>query len=163
MMNKSMILFGLAVVLCASWAWAEQSPAALDGSTPPSYVYVASSVVQIDSSDAFTSFTLTNTTPYWFNPQIYLIDLDGVIVRQFSPLLKGFGSWQKASSDLLTGDFQGSVWIISAQPIVASAFIYQYDAKAGSLTLLGNSTLERMTPDVASDIVQRVQEMTAGN
>ncbi len=157
MMKKWSILFGILVLLCVpvlSATSGGQSPAAPDASGSASYVYVAPNVLQINASQVFSSFTLTNTTPYWFNPQVYLVNLDGEVVRHFSPLLKGFGTWQEASSSLVKEDFQGSIWIVSAQPIVASSFIYQYDSATGALTLLGNDKLEQVTPEAADNALQ---------
>ena len=120
-------------------------------------VYVAPNVVQSRDFNIFTTFALTNTTPYWFNPRIYLINSDGEIVRQFAPLLKGYGTWQKSSVDLIPDDFQGSVWIISAQSIVASAMIHQVKADQ-SLSLLGTAGIEQMNRDVAEAMLQRVRQ-----
>ena len=156
MMTKCLILLGIAVLVCVPAAATGQSTAPSDTSTPPSYVYVAPNVLQFDAERVFTSFTLTNTTAFWFNPQVYLIDLDGVIVRRFSPLLKAFGSWQKPSTDLLDEDFQGSIWIVSSEPIAASVFMYQYSPKDGALTSLGSGKLEQVSAEVAAGVLKRV-------
>lgn len=157
MMKKWSILFGILVLSCIPVLAATsggQSTATPDTSSSASYVYVAPNVLQIGANQVFSSFTLTNTTPYWFNPQVYLVNLDGEVVRHFSPLLKGFGTWQEASTSLLKEDFQGSIWIVSAQPIAASSFIYQYDSKAGALALLGNDKLEQISPEAANNALQ---------
>jgi hypothetical protein len=107
------------------------------------YVYVAPNAVQAEELGIFTTITLTNTTKYWFNPRIYLIDPDGEIIIQLTPLLKSFGTWQKASVDIVTEDFRGSVWVVSPQPIVSASFIHQFSGD-GSLSLLGNTQLERI-------------------
>ena len=107
------------------------------------YVYVAPNAVQAEDLDIFTTITLTNTTSYWFNPRIYLIDPNGEIIRQLAPLMTSFGTWQKASIDIVEEDFRGSVWVVSPQPIVSSAFIHQL-RDDGSLSLLGNVKLERI-------------------
>jgi hypothetical protein len=121
----------------------------------PSNVYVASNVVQWEGANVFTTFTLTNTTSFWFNPRIYLINLDGEIVRQFAPLIKGFGSWQKPTTELIDEDFQGSVWIISPQPIVASAFIHQL-REDGTVSLVATNSLEKIDRDVADAVLERL-------
>jgi hypothetical protein len=121
----------------------------------PSNVYVGSNVVQVQDADVFTTFTLTNTTAFWFNPRVYLINLDGEIVRQFAPLIKGYGSWQKTSVDLISEDFQGSVWIISPQPIVAAAFIHQL-RQDGTVSLVATNGLERMDRDEADAAIQHL-------
>ncbi len=153
MKKKLPILVAVVVLLCSPALPAGQA-AEPQSSDSPSYVYVAPNVLEIDANKIFSSFTLTNTTPFWFNPRVYLVDLDGEIVRQFSPMLKGFGTWQKATIDLLETDFQGSIWILSPQPIVASAFIYQYEPKSGGLTLLGNGKLDQVAPEAAADALK---------
>lgn len=105
------------------------------------YVYVAPNAVQAQQLGIFTTVTLTNTTHYWFNPKICLIDPDGEIVKQLTPLLKSFGTWQKASVDIIDEDFRGSIWVIAPHPIVSAAFIHQL-GEDGGLSLLGNSKLE---------------------
>jgi hypothetical protein len=140
------------LILLAAPALAEDADARL--APEIGHVYVAPSVVQSRAHDIFTTLALTNTSVYWFNPRIYLIDFDGEIVRQFAPLLKGFGTWQKASVDFLAEDFQGSVWIVSPQPIVATAFIHQVKSD-GSVALLGNFGLERMEREAAEALRQR--------
>lgn len=112
------------------------------------YIYVAPNVIQSRAAAIFTTFALTNTSEYWFNPRIYLIDPDGEIVARFNPLLKGFGTLQKTTGDFLLEDFQGSVWIVSPQPIVASAFIHQSKLDH-SLALLGTAGLEKMEAQAA--------------
>jgi hypothetical protein len=115
----------------------------VSGQAGQNYVYVAPNAVQAQELGIFTTITLTNTTGYWFNPRIYLIDPNGGIIRQLTPLLKSFGTWQKASVDIIAEDFRGSVWIVSPQPIVSAAFIHQF-RDDGSLSLLGNSKLEQI-------------------
>jgi len=115
-----------------------------------SYVYVAPNAVQSSELGIFTTITLTNTTNYWFNPKIILIDPDGEIVSQLTPLLKSFGTWQKASVDIVAEDFRGSVWVVSPQPIVSASFIHQFNSD-GSLSLLGNSKLERINSAQAEE------------
>jgi hypothetical protein len=106
-----------------------------------SYIYVAPNAVQAQELGIFTTVTLTNTTDYWFNPKICLIDPNGEIVGQLTPLLKSFGTWQKASVDIVPQDFSGSIWVISPHPIVSAAFIHQFN-EDGGLSLLGNARLE---------------------
>jgi hypothetical protein len=157
MAKKLFILLGIMVLVCVPAVAAEsagQTPAAADNPDSSSHVYVASNVLQIDANQIFSSFTLTNTTPFWFNPHIYFVNTDGEIVRDFAPLLKGFATWQKPSTEFLSEDFQGSIWIVSPQPIVASAFIFQLDSKTGSLTLLGNNKLEQVAPEAADNALQ---------
>jgi hypothetical protein len=108
-----------------------------------SYVYVSPNAVQAQELGIFTTIALTNTTKYWFNATIYLIDPDGEIVTQLAPLLKSFGTWQKATVDIVAEDFRGSVWVISPQPVVSTSFIHQFNLD-GSLSLLGNSKLEEV-------------------
>jgi hypothetical protein len=120
------------------------------------YVYVAPNVIQARALNVFTTFALTNTTEYWFNPRICLVNPAGDIVYQFAPLLKGFGSWQKASIDLLLEDFAGSVWIVSSQPIVGLALIHQIN-EDGSLTLVGNAKFERIS-NTAAQALTKLQE-----
>jgi hypothetical protein len=107
------------------------------------YIYVAPNAVQAREFNIFTTITLTNTTDYWFNPRVYLIDPDGDIIWQLSPLLKSYGTWQKASTDIVPEDFRGSIWVVSPQPIVSSAFIHQMNG-TGLLSLLGTAKLERI-------------------
>lgn len=114
------------------------------------YVYVAPNAVQAKELGIFTTITLTNTTDYWFNPRIYFIDPNGEIVTQLTPLLKSFGTWQKASVDIVAEDFRGSVWVVSPQPIVSASFIHQFNGD-GSLSLLGNSKLERINSQHADE------------
>ena len=76
-----------------------------------------------------------------FNLNQYFIDPDGEMISQLTPLLKSFGTWQKASVDIVAEDFRGSIWVISPHPIVSAAFIHQFEVD-GSLSLLGNSKLE---------------------
>ncbi len=118
-------------------------------------VYVAPNVVQVRSLDIFTTFALTNATFYWFNPRIYFVNEDGEIVREVAPLLKGYATWQRTSLDLLDEDFHGSVWIVSPQPIVASAFLHQLQ-DGDKLLLLGNTELRRMDPEVARNALQQL-------
>jgi hypothetical protein len=152
MMMKRNFATGLTLLsLLALPAYAEDAEARLDSET--SYVYVAPNIVHARAHDIFTTLALTNTSIYWFNPRIYLIDADGEIVREFAPLLKGFGTWQKTSVDFLPEDFQGSAWIVSAQPIVATAFIHQLKAD-GSLVMLGSFALERMDREAAEALRQ---------
>ena len=113
------------------------------GEPKEQYIYVAPNAVQAKEFDIFTTITLTNTTDYWFNPRVYLIDPDGEIIWQLSPLLKSYGTWQKATTDIVTEDFRGSIWVVSPEPIVSSAFIHQISGK-GSLSLLGTAKLERI-------------------
>ena len=107
------------------------------------YVYVAPNAVQVEELGIFTTIALTNTTNYWFNPKIYLIDPDGDVVSQLTPLLKSFGTWQKATVDIVAEDFRGSVWVVSSHPIVSAAFIHQFNLDGG-LSLLGNTKLEEV-------------------
>jgi hypothetical protein len=116
------------------------------------YIYVAPNVIQARALNVFTTFALTNTTEYWFNPRICLVSPAGDIVHQFVPLLKGFGSWQKASVDLLVEDFIGSVWIVSSQPIVGLALIHQINEDE-SLTLVGNAEFERISNPAAEALI----------
>jgi len=129
--------------LIAGWLLVLLIPAGLfsGAKTTSKYVYVAPNAVQARELGIFTTITLTNTTNYWFNPTIYLIDPEGEIITQLAPLLKSFGTWQKASVDILEEDFRGSVWVISPQPIVSASFIHQFNPD-GSLSLLGNAKLE---------------------
>ncbi|MEJ2082952.1 MAG: hypothetical protein P8Y94_12470 [Acidobacteriota bacterium] len=157
MVKKLSLFLGIVALLCVpmvSAASEGQSPTAADNSGSTSHVYVAPNVLQLGANQIFSSFTLTNTTPYWFNLHIYFVNTDGEVVRDFSPLLKGFATWQKPSTEFLADDFQGSIWIVSPQPIVASAFIFQLDSKAGSLTLLGNNKLDEVAPESADDALQ---------
>lgn len=117
------------------------------------YVYVAPNLIQSRSHGIFSTLALTNTTEYWFNPRIYLVDADGRIVQEFSPLLKGFGTWQKTTVDFLPEDFNGSVWIVSSQPIVASSFMHQL-REDGSLSLLGNTELRGLEPAAGTAAAQ---------
>ncbi|GAB4251180.1 MAG: hypothetical protein Kow00109_26970 [Acidobacteriota bacterium] len=145
------------VVLCfpggsfaaASAGEPAQSPAATET------VYVAPNVVQAKDLNVFTTFAITNATPFWFNPRIYLVNQDGEVVRQFAPLLKGFGTWQRTTLDLIDSDFQGSIWIVSPQPIVASAFLHQL-RDGRELQLLGNTELRRMDGEVAETALQQL-------
>jgi len=121
-----------------------------------SYVYVAPNAVQAQEFGIFTTITVTNTTNYWFNPTIYLIDPDGEIITQLNPLLKSFGTWQKATVDIVTEDFRGSVWVVAPQPVVSAAFIHQFNLD-GSLSLLGNSKLEEVNS------VQAEARLSPGN
>jgi hypothetical protein len=107
------------------------------------HTYVAPNAVQVQELGIFTTIALTNTTHYWFNAKIYLIDPDGEVVTQLNPLLKSFGTWQKATVDIVAEDFRGSVWVISPQPIVSAAFIHQFNPD-GDLSLLGNTKLEEV-------------------
>lgn len=125
------------------------------GPTTSETVYVAPNVVQAKDLQVFTTFAITNATPFWFNPRIYLVNQDGEIVRQFAPLLKGFGTWQRTTLDLIDSDFQGSVWIVSPQPVVASAFLHQLQ-EGGKLVLLGNTELREMAADVAAVALQQL-------
>ncbi len=109
------------------------------------HVYVAPNLVQSRAHGIFSTLTLTNTTEYWFNPRIYLVDADGNVIKQFAPLLKGFATWQKSSVDFLPADFSGSIWIVSSQPVVAAAFIHQI-REDGTLSLLGNTGLVDLEP-----------------
>jgi len=117
-------------------------PSFLCGAGPgTNYIYVAPNAVQAKDLGIFTTITLTNTTKYWFNPCIYLVDPDGEIISRLTPLLKSFGTWQRASVDIVTEDFRGSVWVVSSQPVVSVSFIHQFNAD-GTLSLIGNSRLE---------------------
>ncbi len=154
MSRKAWFAFLACVLLCVAPAMAEDS---VSEAVTPSNVYVGSNVLQVKDANVFTTFTLTNTTSFWFNPRIYLINLDGEIVRQFAPLMKAFGSWQKTSIDLIGDDFQGSVWIVSPQPIVASAFIHQLHDD-GTVSLVTTNSLQRMDRDVADAVIQNLSE-----
>ena len=154
-MKKSMFLLACSLWLGVAVVAAEPSSTTNETTTTTASILVGSNVIQTSEYHIFTSFTLTNTTPFWFNPQIYLIDANGVIVRKFAPLIKSFGTWQKPSGDFIDEDFQGSIWIVSSQPLVASAFIYQYEPESGKLTLLGNSQLSTVTPEAADAALQR--------
>ena len=118
--------------------------AGFGGEPSEQHIYVAPNAVQAKEFGIFTTVTLTNTTDYWFNPRVYLIDPDGEIILQLSPLLKSYGTWQKASTDIVSEDFRGSIWVVSPEPIVSSAFIHQMNG-AGSLSLLGTAKLERIS------------------
>lgn len=118
-----------------------------------SRVYVAPNLVQNRDHGIFSTLTLTNTSEYWFNPRVYLVNTDGEIVKEFAPLLKGFGTWQKTTVDFLPEDFNGSVWIVSPQPIVASSFIHQI-REDGTLGLLGNTELRGLEPAAAEAAAQ---------
>jgi hypothetical protein len=109
------------------------------------HVYVASNLVQSRAHGIFSTLTLTNTTEYWFNPRIYLVDAEGNVVKEFAPLLKGFATWQKSSVDFLPEDFNGSIWVVSTQPVVATAFMHQIHDD-GTLSLLGNAALVDLEP-----------------
>ncbi len=117
------------------------------------YVYVAPNVIQSRAHGIFSTLALTNTTEYWFNPRIYLVNADGEVVKEFAPLLKAFATWQKSSVDFLPDDFNGSVWIVSSQPIVASSFMHQI-RQDGSLSLLGNTELKGLETVAAESAVQ---------
>ena len=148
--KTSPLIAGLLLVLLLQ-------PALLHGEeNGKNYVYVAPNAVQARELGIFTTITVTNTTNYWFNPRIYLIDPDGEIVSQLTPLLKSFGTWQKASVDIVAEDFRGSVWVVSPQPIVSASFIHQFNGD-GSLSLLGNSKLERINSEHADE------RLSAGN
>jgi len=125
--------------------------------TPPEggYLYVAPNVFQSKANGVFTTFALTNTTPFWFNPHIYLIDADGAVVKEFAPLLKGFGTWQKTTVEFVSEDFQGSIWVVSPQPIVSTAFIHQL-RDDGTLTLLGSTELRKLDDAGAASAVQHL-------
>lgn len=123
----------LALSLSPTFGWAAE--------IQDKYVYVAPNAIQAGDLNIFTTITMTNTTDYWFNPSIYLIDPEGEVIKQLAPLLKSFGTWQRASVDIVADDFRGSVWVVSPQPIVAAAFIHQL-GNNGTLSLLGNSRLE---------------------
>lgn len=110
------------------------------------YVYVASNAIQYQELSIFVAVAITNTTEYWFNPVIYFLDTDGKVLRKVAPLIKGRSTWQKASSDLVTEDFQGSVWIVSPHPLIATTFIYQL-IDSDILILLGSSNLRRIKVD----------------
>lgn len=131
------------ILLAMTWissAAAEGVPAAGEV-----HVYVASNLVQSRSHGIFSTLTLTNTTEYWFNPRIYLVDTEGNVVKEFAPLLKGFATWQKSSVDFLPEDFSGSIWIVSTQPVVATTFMHQIRGD-GTLSLLGNAALVDLEP-----------------
>ena len=99
------------------------------------YLYVSPAVIQDYELNIFTTIAITNTTEYWFNPRIFVLDSNGETIYNCAPLLHGRGTWQKASSDLIQDDFKGSIWIVSEQPIEAVTYIHQRDGN--KLTLLG--------------------------
>lgn len=151
-------ILGLVLLLCFPTI-SGQGTSPAEAQEQSTYVYVAPNVVQVRSAnDIFTTFALTNTTEYWFNPRIYLVDLEGDVVRHFAPLLKGFGTWQKSSVSLMPEDFHGSVWILSSQPIVGTAMIHQ--SSNGSLTLLGSTELKLMEPKAAESLRQRLERLS---
>lgn len=109
-------------------------------------IYLAPNVIQKSEADVFTSFAVTNTTPYWFNVRIYLISAEGEIVQERTPLLKGYGTWQQSSGDLTEEDFQGSIWMISPYPLIAVSMNYQL-LQDGKLTHLATVRLEKLDSD----------------
>lgn len=132
-------------------------PLSADG-TPeaaPQHVYVSSTVIHNAASRVFSSFAVTNTTRFWFNPDIYLVDRDGQVVHHASPLLKGFGTWHDISGSLLSDDFNGSIWIVSSQPLVVNSYTHQAD-EDGHVTLLASSEAKAMTASAVEAIVQNL-------
>ena len=126
------------------------------GGTPeaaPQYVYVSSTVIHDADSGVFSSFAVTNTTRFWFNPDIYLVNRDGQVVKHSAPLLKGFGTWHEVSGSLLSDEFNGSIWIVSAQPLVVNSYTHQEDQE-GHVTLLASTEAKQMITSAVESIVE---------
>jgi hypothetical protein len=152
-MSKVSITLLIVLILSVTTLAFSESP------IPPTdgYVYVAPSAYQSLAQNIYSSFGLTNLTEYWFNIHIFFVNSNGEIVRKVSPLLKGFGTWQKATVDLLPNDFQGSVWIISEQPVVSSSFIHQIGSD-GRLSLLGTVAIEQVDTKLAEPLMLRLDQ-----
>lgn len=110
------------------------------------YVYLAPNVIQNADAGVFSSFAFTNTSPYWFNLSVYLVSTEGEIVLQLTPLLKGFGTWQQSSGALIQENFQGSIWVVSAHPLVGVSMNYQLRA-GNQLSNLATVQLERLSSE----------------
>lgn len=152
MKKMSTLLLVILLLSIPNWETAKAAAPESDG-----YVYVAPSAYQSLAQNIYSSLGLTNLTEYWFNVHIFFVDSNGEIVRKVSPLLKGFGTWQRATPDLLPNDFQGSVWIISEQPIVSSAFIHQL-GNDGKLSLLGTVEIKQVETKLAEPLMLRLDE-----
>jgi len=151
-MKKLVMVAIIALFMSPSYAEVNPQNPEFEG-----HVYVAPSAYQSLAQNIYSSLGLTNLTEYWFNAHIYFVDSNGKIVRKVSPLLKGFGTWQRSTRDLIPDDFQGSVWIITGQPIASSAFIHQAVANGG-LSLLGTVAIKEVDSSLAAPLMERLDE-----
>lgn len=107
------------------------------------YVYVAPIVKHDPAHGVFTTFAVTNTTQWWFNPSVNLVNSEGDKTATIVPLMKGFGTWQSTTYSIIGEPFHGSVWIVSAEPLIGFCYIHQLH-EDGTIGLIANAKLELM-------------------